>query len=295
MGPEAQTAIDQANRQFWEELCGNGLARSLGITDHSTASLRRFDDAYFGIYPYLLPIVQPERMQGARVLEIGLGYGTLGQKLAEASGEYFGLDIAAKPVALMRHRLQMLGRTGRVFQGTSHDIPLANESVDFVVSIGCFHHTGNVQRCLDETFRVLRPGGLAVVMVYNRFSFRQWTRWPFTTLREATRLAIPFRKTAQLTEEQRRAYDSNEQGVAAPESVCLSIGELRKMLGSFRDLRFRKRNCDPLVLRGRLLFKRETLLSTLGRLLGLDIYLEARKPGNLGRSGATVEASRDAA
>ena len=78
-----QAAIDKMNSEFWNELCGTGLAKHLGITDHSPESLQRFDEGYFGMYPYLLPIIKPERAASKDVLEIGLGYGSLGQKLAE--------------------------------------------------------------------------------------------------------------------------------------------------------------------------------------------------------------------
>jgi hypothetical protein len=53
------TELDLQNAGFWDELCGSALARQLGITDASADSLRRFDEAYFGFYPYLLRHLQP--------------------------------------------------------------------------------------------------------------------------------------------------------------------------------------------------------------------------------------------
>jgi len=85
------TAIDRANAEFWHELCGSTFAKSLGITDHSLDSLGRFDRAYLEFYPYLLKRVGLEDMAGKRVLEVGLGYGTLSQKLAEVAADYTGL------------------------------------------------------------------------------------------------------------------------------------------------------------------------------------------------------------
>src|SRR5262249_1904877 len=78
--------------------------------------------------------------------------------------------------------LRMCGRPGQAVQGSALDMPFPDGSFDLVVSIGCFHHTGNLQRSLDETFRVLAPGGSAFVMVYNKFSIRQWLQWPGETL-----------------------------------------------------------------------------------------------------------------
>jgi SAM-dependent methyltransferase len=279
-----QATIDRANAEFWNELCGSSLARRIGVTDYSPASLRRFDHAYFAMYPYLLPIVRPERMAGRRVLEIGLGYGSLGQRIAEAGARYTGLDLAVQPVRMVEHRLRLLHLPGTALRGSALDMPFPDEHFDFVVSIGCFHHTGDVQRCLDETCRVLRPGGAAVVMVYNRFSFRQWSRAPLRTLRELVRewFGRPGLREA-LSARQRKAYDANAAGDAAPETVLLSIRRLRTMLHAFEDLTFAKQNCDPLSWRGRVLIDRDKLLATLGRVLGLDIYAEARKRQNHGR------------
>jgi hypothetical protein len=48
-----QAEIDKANREFWNELCGIQLAKSLGIADHSQASLNKFGNWFFRFYPYL--------------------------------------------------------------------------------------------------------------------------------------------------------------------------------------------------------------------------------------------------
>ena len=100
-----EPALDDRNAAFWDELCGTNLARELGITDASEESLARFDEAYFALYPYLLGYFPRKAVQGRRLLEIGLGYGTLGEALAWLGANYHGLDLAAAPVAMMRARL----------------------------------------------------------------------------------------------------------------------------------------------------------------------------------------------
>ena len=332
-----QSAIDGANARFWNELCGSGLARHIGLKDQSPASLRRFDQAFLDLYPYVMPMLKPERLAGRRVLEIGLGYGTIGQKLAEHAGEYTGLDIAANPVQMMNDRMSIQGLRGKAVQGSALEMPFPDGSFDFVLSIGCFHHTGNVQRCLDETYRVLAPGGSAFVMLYNQFGLRQWMRWPKETLHsfvdelfgppaggtpetvEVTQTVREFvgkmyrvltqtetptaevgpalraivgvllggPKSGELTAEQRAAYDANKTGEAAPETVLSSINQLRRMLHRFEAVTFSKHNADPLIIQGKLVADRPDLLPTLARVLGLDIYFEARK--------GTAQEVRDAA
>lgn len=280
------SAVDRANREFWNELCGTSLARSLGIRDHSTASLKRFDEAYLGLYPYLLDHVPPARLAGQTVLEVGLGYGTLGQKLAEAGARYVGLDLAPGPVAMMAHRLEMHGLPGQAIRGSVLECPLRSSSIDHVVAIGCFHHTGNVQRAFDETLRVLRPGGTATLMLYNQFSYRQWLAWPGRTLKAAfAQMGRTRPREASLG--QRRTYDANVAGQAAPETVFLSVRALRRMMSAFSEIVVTKENCGdfslgvPVPFTGKQLgvslIPRRKLLPTLGRRLGLDLYVKARK------------------
>jgi SAM-dependent methyltransferase len=210
-------------------------------------------------------------MRGKSALEVGLGYGTLGQKIAEAGARYTGLDIAGGPVRMMAERLRRIGMGGEAKQGSMLDCPFPDGTFDYVVSVGCFHHSGNTQRCFDETFRVLKTGGTAYVMVYNRFSYRQWRGWPLQTL-----LAL-FGPGGRASESQRVAYDANAAGVAAPETDFVSVNALRRMLGRFSRVSIEKENCEDLRLRGRLLVARKKLLPTFGRLAGLDLYVTAVK------------------
>src|SRR3954453_16090183 len=92
-----QQTVDERNAAFWDELCGTLFAQSLGITDRSPASLRRFDAAYMALYPYLEAQLPRAARPGEKLLEIGLGYGTVSQKLAESGFAYHGLDIAPGP------------------------------------------------------------------------------------------------------------------------------------------------------------------------------------------------------
>lgn len=262
---EMQSRIDEGNQLFWNELCGSTMAIKLGITDHSAESLRRFDDAYMALYPYLLARVPVEKFKGLRVLDIGLGYGTLGQKIAEYCSEYCGLDIAAGPVSMMNHRMAMMGIKGGATQGSMLECPFDDGGFDVVVSIGCFHHTGDLQRCIDETYRVLKPGGRAYVMVYNKFSYRNWMMWPFTTLK-----ALMSSAKESGTSSQRGAYDADSQGRAAPETVFSSVAELQDMFGKFSSFDARKENWG-----GRMV--RSLFLNNIAHLGGLDIYVCAQK------------------
>ncbi|HEX2544598.1 MAG TPA: class I SAM-dependent methyltransferase [Ramlibacter sp.] len=275
-----QAQIDAQNAEFWNTLCGTGLAQMLGITDGSEASLKKFDDWYLDYYPYLLRHVPVHTMKGEDVLEIGLGYGTLSQKIAEAGARYRGLDIASGPVKMVNDRMEQKGLDGKAVQGNMLKCPFPDQSFDVVVSIGCFHHTGDTQRCLDETFRVLRPGGRAFIMLYNRFSIRQWQQYPKET-RAALWRQLTLRPTygARLSDQQRADYDADMEGRAAPETQFFSARDIKGMMKRYRKVECYKENCDHKVdaKTGQIVKKREDMLDTVGKWLGLDIYVHAVK------------------
>jgi SAM-dependent methyltransferase len=269
-----QQIVDERNAAFWDELCGTALARSIGVTDRSPASLRRFDDAYMAMYPYLPGQLRPPQEPGEPLLEIGLGYGTVSQRLAEAGFDYRGLDIAAGPVATVRERLRMLDAPdpdAHVVQGSALSIPHPDGTFGHVVSIGCLHHTGDLPRAVAEVHRVLRPGGTALVMLYNRHSLRQLVlRWQ--GLRAGT--------TGE--DRLRGAYDANAAGEAAPETVFVTARQVREELfRDFADVRIERHNFDPtrlISVGGRTLWlSRERALPTIARVLGLDLYIHARR------------------
>lgn len=273
---QGQQQLDVANADFWAELCGSGLAREIGVTDASAESLARFDKAYMDLYPYLDRYL-PWR-SGERLLEIGLGYGTVGQRLAERGLDYHGLDISPGPVGMMAHRLEMLGLTdpaGRVSVGSALSIPFPAESFDVVVSIGCLHHTGNLARAIREVHRVLRPGGAAMIMVYNRHSYRHAAMLPVKAFRHGV-----WRDSRRRAEFFRATYDASAAGDAAPATEFTSAVEVRWMFGGYSRVKVRRENFDPFVIRvGRLAvtIPRDVFLSNVARVAGSDLYVTATK------------------
>ena len=269
-----EPVLDDRNAAFWDELCGTNLARELDITDASEASLARFDEAYFALYPYLLGYFPRETVEGRRVLEIGLGYGTLGEALARLGADYHGLDIAEGPVAMMRARLARVpgGRPEQVLQGSALELPFPDATFDGVVAIGSLHHTGDLFGAVTECRRVLRPGGRLVVMVYNRRSARRLLLGPILSVRH--RLVRGAPSTEQTL---RYLYDGHVDGDAAPHTDFVSIGELRGLLSGFRDVRIERRSIDRVPL-GPIEISRLRLMRLgLDRLVGLDLYAVAHR------------------
>ena len=269
MSQYSSSEISEKNVAFWDTLCGTGLAEQLQITDDSLESLKKYDDFYFDFYHYLLKRIDLELMRNKDVFEVGLGYGSLGQELAKVAKNYIGMDIAAGPVEMMNHRLSLNQLSGRAQQGNMLHCFMQDNSVDAVVSIGCFHHTGDLVRCFQEAYRILRPGGILKAMVYNQYSFRRFKNQPFQILKE---MLIKKQNPLSASEAERKMYDTlKDEG--APETVFISCKNLKHILNPFEKVKLKKENADPLFS-----FSRSLLLKTIGPLWGLDIYISAQKP-----------------
>ncbi len=277
--PVGQENVDVSNVQFWNELCGTHLAKHLGVTDDNPASLRLFDDWFFAFYPYLFLHIPFEDMKGKDVLEIGLGYGTVTQRIAESGARYSGLDIAAGPVEMANHRLRQATLSGAAHRGSILKAPFGNESFDYVVAIGCLHHTGDLQAAIDECFRLLRPGGKLIFMIYYAYSYRRFYQARTLTIGHFLRELAGFRGVVGTgTAAQRGTYDTSASGEAAPHTDWASRRSLRHMCSRFKTFSAFCENADvnEPPFNGRTQ-RREVLKTMLPRFLGLDIYVTAVK------------------
>ena len=171
--------------------------------------------------------------------------------------------------------LGVAGPDARVTQGSALEIPHPDQSFDVVVSIGCLHHTGDIAGAVSEVHRVLRPGGTAMVMLYNSHSYRQLVMLPGMTIRRGF-----WRDRRRRAEFVRASYDANADGTAAPATEFTSPREARRMFAGFSDVSVRRENFDDFGLRiGKrtLVIPRAVFLNHVARIAGTDLYVTATK------------------
>ena len=218
-------SVNVKNASFWDELCGSQLAHTLGIRDRSPFSLKKYDDFYFHFYPYLKKYLSFLSLPGKSVCEIGLGYGTVSSYLAQRAQVYYGIDIARGPVEMVNYRLSLAEKPQNACIGSAHELPFDNNSLDNIVSIGCFHHTGSTQKCVNEALRCLKPQGTLLFMCYNRKSFRILKRSPsiFFTTKDPVRLL----------DNNSALYDINSKEEAAPYTELSSQIYLKEICKNF--------------------------------------------------------------
>jgi len=108
---------------------------------------------------------------GQTVVEVGCGVGTDGSRFLEGGARYVGVDQSGVAVGTARETFDMLGLGGVVVQADATALPLRSAAVDLVYSNGVLHHIPDTDAAVREMYRVLRPGGQCLVMLYHRSSF----------------------------------------------------------------------------------------------------------------------------
>lgn len=269
--------ISKDNSTFWDELCGTQLAKTLGVTDDSVASLKKFDEWYLQFYPYLKHYLDLRNMSDKKVLEIGLGYGTIAQILAASSADYTGLDIALGPVNMANHRIRQNQLKGKAVLGSILEPEFSENEFDSIIAIGCLHHTGDLQQAINNCHRLLKPGGKLIFMVYYAYSYRRILSTLRVTLHYAIRELWGYRGVVGASQPKHRfAYDGNAIGQAAPHTDWISRKSLRRLCKEFSSFECYTENIDQeQPFRGT---TRENLLKTKWpRIMGLDLYAIAKK------------------
>lgn len=270
--------ISAQNAVYWEELCGTYWAVQMGMTDSSPESLTKFDEWYFRFYPYLKSHLEPAIRANGKILEIGLGYGTVAGYLMKRGTDYHGLDIATGPVSMANLRAVQQGLSdSRAVVGNALNMSqFADGEFNAVVAIGALHHTGDFRRAIREVARITSGGGTIVGMVYSVFSLRNWILNPRLMLK--TLLSNRGTTGAVIAADERMRWlsDHNQSGFAAPATEYFSRRALRSILSEYGSVTIRCRNLDTIGIFGiGGNFIRQILSHTpLTRVGGLDLYFE---------------------
>jgi ubiquinone/menaquinone biosynthesis C-methylase UbiE len=168
----SDTAYKQATVEQWTaDPCGEVAAKGDAGTRTYFASL---DAARTDYAPWMAEQLDYEHTTGMDVLDVGCGQGIDLVRYARAGARVTGIDLTPRHVELARQHLDAAGLEGEVVLGDAEQLPFEDGSFDRVSSNGVLHHTPDIAAALREIRRVLRPGGEARVIVYNRASFHYW-------------------------------------------------------------------------------------------------------------------------
>src|SRR5262249_52525446 len=228
LGTYEPTAVDT----YWGEHTVNSRPF------RSAAESERYLEWRFAQYPRWREFMQLYgEPQGELILDYGCGPGDdlVGFLLYTRARKVIGIDVSPKALEFARRRLALHGiDPGRVELIRSTDnavrLPCDDDSVDYVNCGGVLHHVSEPRAVLAELARVLRPGGRASVMVYNRDSI--WLHLYTAYMKMIVEQAFP----GMLLEE---AFAKTTDGPHCPVSRCyaprefLSLVETAGFAGEF--------------------------------------------------------------
>ncbi|MGY6656997.1 class I SAM-dependent methyltransferase [Amycolatopsis sp. TRM77291] len=106
--------------------------------------------------------------EGAKILEVAFGPGYFAVELARLGFSVTGLDVAPTFVEIASEYARAQGVEVSFREGDVAAMPFDDETFDFVVCQAAFKNFVWPVKSLDEMYRVLRPGGTAVVQDMNR-------------------------------------------------------------------------------------------------------------------------------
>jgi len=108
-------------------------------------------------------LLRNERLDGAKVLEVGCGTGRISKRIASIGADLTVLDIGESLVDKVSHSLSCTGVVGNAC-----NIPFADQAFDVVVSSECIEHTPKPELAIEEMCRVCRCGGMVCITSPNR-------------------------------------------------------------------------------------------------------------------------------
>jgi ubiquinone/menaquinone biosynthesis C-methylase UbiE len=222
MGKQSMDSDKKAVEEFWDKAsCGEDLylqnQQRDGYLEHAR---RRYE-----LEPVIEEFAEFEAAAGKSVLEIGVGLGADHQRFAEAGATLTGIDLTSRAVTHTRRRLALFNFESTLSVGDAENLEFPPGAFDCVYSWGVLHHSPNTPLAIAEVYRVLRPGGVAKIMIYHRWSlvgYMLWIRYALLRLRPWMSLAEVYARYLE-----------------SPGTKAYSQTEARRMFANFSDVRIR--------------------------------------------------------
>lgn len=146
----------EENREMFDRIAKNYDAANRAISMGMDRGWRR----------KTVQLLKPFR--GGRYLDIGTGTGDLVFEILDQSVNVLvdGIDPSGQMLAIARDKAAKRGIGDAVsfISGDALDLPMESKTYDGIVSGFCFRNIERRQRALEEMRRVLKPGGLLVIL-----------------------------------------------------------------------------------------------------------------------------------
>lgn len=148
-------------------------------------------DSYAGLYEEQTPVGELFRTRrrlvfellsatvGGALLDAGCGGGQNSQFLLERRPGDFAITALDRSQAMIDAARSTIGEgtAVRFVVGRIERMPFNDDSFDVALALGVLEYVADVPRAVEELSRVVRPGGLLILSMQNRFGpYRIWDR-----------------------------------------------------------------------------------------------------------------------
>jgi ubiquinone/menaquinone biosynthesis C-methylase UbiE len=129
-------------------------------------------------FPWIMERIESEsaKLKDKKLLEVGCGMGYDSLEFIRRGVRVTAVDLTPNAVEFCKRHFEVVGaEADEVKVGNALDLPFADESFDAVWSNGVLHATGDTRKAIDEVWRVLKPGGRAIISHFYRKPSWMWT------------------------------------------------------------------------------------------------------------------------
>lgn len=163
---------DKSIQQFWNL---NPVGSNFVEYHNDKSFYENYDKFRYSTESHILSELDNIDLKGKKVLEIGLGQGADSQQLIKRGAIFYGIDLTEESVRRITERFRMFNVPYEsIMQANAVSIPHDDHFFDVVYSHGVIHHSPDIGKIVEEIYRVLKPGGKAVIMLYHKNSFNYY-------------------------------------------------------------------------------------------------------------------------
>ena len=112
---------------------------------------------------------EAERLRGAHLLEVGCGMGYDSLEFLKRGVRVTATDLTSAAVELAAKHFAIEGVQAEDVRAENVlALSLDDDTFDAVWAAGVLHHTGDIRQAVREIYRVLKPGGRAMISAFYR-------------------------------------------------------------------------------------------------------------------------------
>ena len=193
---------------YWDE-----HIHDLSITTYPVGSQKFFqqlDEYRYDKLNYLPRLIDFSHYQGKNLLEVGCGAGIDLVRFARGGAKVTGIDLSKTAIDLACKNFEQSERIADLRVMNGECMQFADNTFDIVYAHGVLQYTADSAKMIAEIHRVLKPGGEAIIMVYNKHSW-------LNLMRNVTNVPLEHED--------------------APVLKKFSVSELKQLLRPFQDYR----------------------------------------------------------